>query len=45
MSWVALIGPELEENLSLRYLAASLQRAGVESRILPFNGERDFPAC
>ena len=44
MSWIALVGPELEENLSLRYLAASLARAGFESRILAFNGEGDFPA-
>jgi anaerobic magnesium-protoporphyrin IX monomethyl ester cyclase len=44
MGWVALVGPELEENLSLRYLAASLERAGFASRILPFNGEGDFPA-
>src|SRR3954452_9165443 len=44
MGWIALVGPELEENLSLRYLAASLQQAGFESRILAFNSEQDFPA-
>jgi len=42
MPWIALVGPELEENLSLRYLAASLERAGFASRILPFNSEGDF---
>lgn len=44
MGWIALVGPELEENLSLRYLAASLKRAGFESRILAFNNENDFAA-
>ena len=44
MAWIALVGPELEENLSLQYLAASLARAGFESRILAFNGESDFPS-
>jgi len=42
MPWVALVGPELEENLSLRYLAASLAAAGFESRILAYNSEADF---
>ncbi len=42
---VALIGPEIEENLSLRYVAASLAAAGVESDIVPFNGEEDFAAA
>jgi anaerobic magnesium-protoporphyrin IX monomethyl ester cyclase len=41
--WIALVGPEVEENLSLRYLAASLARAGFATEILSFNGERDFP--
>jgi anaerobic magnesium-protoporphyrin IX monomethyl ester cyclase len=41
--WIGLVGPEVEENLSLRYLAGSLQRAGHRPRILAFNGERDFP--
>ncbi|HYO59975.1 cobalamin B12-binding domain-containing protein, partial [Archangium sp.] len=35
--WVALVGPEIEENLSLRYLASALARAGFRSEILPFN--------
>ncbi len=42
MSWVALVGPEIEENLSLRYLASSLARAGYRSEILGFNGDNDF---
>jgi anaerobic magnesium-protoporphyrin IX monomethyl ester cyclase len=45
MEWIALVGPELEENLSLRYLAASLIEAGFESRIVVFNGADDFPAA
>ncbi|MFT3711477.1 MAG: cobalamin-dependent protein [Archangium sp.] len=35
--WVALVGPEIEENLSLRYLASALKRVGVHSEILAFN--------
>jgi radical SAM superfamily enzyme YgiQ (UPF0313 family) len=42
MPWIALVGPELEENLSLRYLAASLAGAGFESRILAYNSDADF---
>jgi anaerobic magnesium-protoporphyrin IX monomethyl ester cyclase len=42
--WVALVGPEIEENLSLRYIAASLRAAGVESQILAFNQAADFAA-
>lgn len=42
MRWIALVGPELEENLSLRYLAASLAAAGFESRILAYNSDADF---
>jgi hypothetical protein len=37
------VGPELEENLSLRYLAASLKAAGIESEIVPFNSPNDLP--
>jgi hypothetical protein len=40
--WIALVGPEVTENLSLRYLAASLERSGYCTQILSFNGERDF---
>jgi len=42
MPWVALVGPEIEENLSLRYIASSLSVAGYRSEIVPFNGEADF---
>lgn len=39
MPWVALVGPELEENLSLRYLASSLAAAGFRPEIVPFDEE------
>ena len=42
MAWVALVGPEIEENLSLRYIAASLAASGFRSEIVPFNSEADF---
>ena len=42
MSFVALVGPEIEENLSLRYIASSLATAGVRSELVPFNFEGDF---
>lgn len=41
-SRVALVGPEIEENLSLRYIASSLARVGYASDILAFNGDMDF---
>ena len=37
MSHVALVGAELEENLSLRYLAAAVQGAGFTCGIHPFD--------
>jgi radical SAM superfamily enzyme YgiQ (UPF0313 family) len=37
--WVALIGPEIEENLGMRSLAASLEAAGVPAELLPLNNE------
>jgi len=40
---VLLVGPELEENLGLRYLASALQGAGHEVEVLPFNGPKDLP--
>ena len=43
MSIIALVGPELEENLSLRYLASSLTAAGFHSTIVPFNRPDDLP--
>ncbi|TNE90981.1 MAG: B12-binding domain-containing radical SAM protein [Deltaproteobacteria bacterium] len=42
--WVALIGPELEENLALRYLAAALRASGYEARILPYHEDDHFAA-
>ncbi len=41
---IALVGPELEENLSLRYLSSSLAAAGFPCTILPFNHSDDLPA-
>ncbi len=34
---VALVGAEFEENLSIRYLASSIERDGFEAVIIPFN--------
>jgi len=42
MTWIALVGPEEEENLSLRYIAASVEAAGFEAQILPFNTANDL---
>lgn len=42
MPWIALIGPEIEENLSLRYLSSSLIAAGFRAEIVPFSSEQDF---
>ncbi len=38
---VALVGPELEENLSLRYLCSALENAGHSTVILPLDGSGD----
>ncbi|MBK8257243.1 MAG: cobalamin-dependent protein [Polyangiaceae bacterium] len=35
---VALVGSEHEENLSLRYLAASVEKAGFEAEIFAYDG-------
>jgi len=40
---VMLVGPEREENLSLRYLASSLRAAGHEPRLAPFDSLADLP--
>ncbi len=40
---IALVGPELEENLSLRYLASSLAAAGFEPAIIPFDSPEQLP--
>jgi radical SAM superfamily enzyme YgiQ (UPF0313 family) len=42
MALVALVGPEIEENLSLRYLASALDRAGHRAEIVPFNRPDDL---
>ena len=39
---IALVGPEIEENLSLRYIASSLAQVGVTTDLVPFNSEADF---
>lgn len=44
MASVALVGPELEENLGLRYIAAALERAGHPCAILPLDGTADVGA-
>lgn len=41
---VALVGPELEENLALRYLHAALLKAGHEGLIFDFNARADTEA-
>ena len=41
---VLLVGPDLEENLSLRYLASSLRLAGHEPAIAPFETAADTEA-
>lgn len=41
---VLLVGPDLEENLSLRYLASSLKAAGHQPTIVAFETAADEPA-
>jgi radical SAM superfamily enzyme YgiQ (UPF0313 family) len=41
--WIALVGPEVEENLSLRYLVSALAAAGYRAEIHAFNSAADFP--
>ncbi len=43
MFQVALVGPELEENLSLRYLASALEAGGFEASIVPFDSPTALP--
>jgi len=40
---IAFLGPEIEENLSLRYLAAEVERAGWRAELYPFNGASELP--
>ena len=42
MRWVALIGPEVEQNVSMRSLASSLAYAGYASGMVGFEGEHDI---
>lgn len=42
MRKVALVGPEIEENLSLRYIASSLAARGFRADIVPLSYPRDF---
>ena len=42
MTWIALVGPEIEENLSLRYIASSLAANGYASEIVAFNHDGEF---
>jgi len=39
---VLLVGPEIQENLGLRYLAASLQAADIAVDVVPFNAEAEL---
>jgi len=39
---IALVGPDLEENLSLRYLSSSLKAAGHDTTIHPFEKASDL---
>jgi anaerobic magnesium-protoporphyrin IX monomethyl ester cyclase len=41
---IALVGPELEENLGLRYLHSSAVTAGHEARIIEFDGPGQIEA-
>ncbi|MBI5500071.1 MAG: cobalamin B12-binding domain-containing protein [Deltaproteobacteria bacterium] len=40
-----LVGPRIEENLSLSYLAASLRRAGHEAELVPFERDAEHVAA
>jgi radical SAM superfamily enzyme YgiQ (UPF0313 family) len=42
VTWIALVGPEIEENLSLRYLISSLATKGYAAEIIPFSYEHEF---
>lgn len=38
-----LIGPNLEENLSISYLCSAIERSGHECLLIPFNHDREIP--
>lgn len=42
MTHVVLVGPEFEENLSIRYISGALQHAGHTTELVPFNDGADF---
>jgi radical SAM superfamily enzyme YgiQ (UPF0313 family) len=42
MARIALVGPEIEENLSLRYLAAAVEARGHRVDIVPFDATDGF---
>ncbi len=39
---IGLIGPNFEENLSLRYISSSLRSAGFETGLIAFNTKKDI---
>lgn len=39
---VILVGPEIQENLGLRYLASSLRASGFGVEVIPFNASREL---
>ncbi len=45
MAKIALIGPDQQDNLPLRYLAASLESAGHEAELIRFNNKDDTNTC
>lgn len=40
---ILLVGPDFEENLSIRYLSSSLLAVGHETTLIPFNSAADMP--
>ena len=41
----ALVGADIQDNLALRYLASSAERAGHEVVVVPFNGASEIERC
>jgi hypothetical protein len=41
---ILLVGPDNEDNLSIRYLSASLIAAGHDAELAPFNSRDDQDA-
>lgn len=41
---ILLVGPDYEENLSIRYLSASLRNGGHDTILAPYNSPVDAPA-